>query len=172
MPDRLFALNSQADTAPVAAIIGFGDRGQKWARNASKAGHHVRVFDPNVEELPKTKPYEHCELLSKAVDDARVIIVTLPDRIALQRTVLQLLQSSVDQDQLVFVMTKDSSVETIQGCVKWPESIIRLDGTALSRVKLHASATNHSDAVQAAVAIMRSLGAKPVVVINDAPSPN
>ena len=130
----------------VAAIIGGGVIGGGWAARFLLAGWDVRVFDPDPEAerkigevlsnarrslpglsdmpmRPEGQLSFH-DTMSGAVEGARWIQESVPERLELKRKVYQTLQEHCDADAVIASSTSGFKPSELQGCASRPEQIV------------------------------------------------
>ena len=141
-----------------ATVIGYGKRGRHWVRRAVGAGWSVRVFDPEGALENRHPQVTQHDLISTAVAGAHWIVLCLPDRLALHRKVIQHIQTVGDADTTLAVMSEISNAEDLQGCAKWPGSVLHVDIAAPGLVRLNVTAANAPGMIDEAGDVLAALG--------------
>ena len=157
----------------VAAVIGGGAMGRRWAARFLMAGWKVRLFDPDratagmLGETLGGSGERAARLrlacaMSEAVAGADWIQESVPERLGLKRKVCQVLQSHCDPDAVIASSSIGFRPAQIQGCAMRPGQIIiarSRDPAALrSKVDLATSGANPPALVARARAALSGLG--------------
>lgn len=148
----------------IATIIGYGDRGQSWARHAVKAGWDVRVFDPQGKLDALHSQVAQHDLISTAVRDSDLILLCLPDRLDLKRKIIQLIQTQCTPDTILSVMSALSKADDIQDGAKWPGSVMHISIADDDVVTVNTTARNSEQAVSRLKDEMQHLGFETKVI--------
>lgn len=98
---------------PRIALLGCGSRGLRIVELARISGWDLCVFDPD--------PAVHCDAprvqtISKAVSAADLIILAVPDRLALVRKVVQVVQAHCPRTAEIVVLSDAHEQDALRSC--------------------------------------------------------
>ncbi len=132
--------------AEAAAIIGGGVIGGGWAARFALMGWQVRVFDPDPEAarkigevivnarrslpglsdaaLPEEGPITYCDTIAEAVEGARWIQESVPERLDLKHKVYRTLQEHCDPSAVLASSTSGFTPSQLQSGATRPAQII------------------------------------------------
>ncbi|KJZ19676.1 carnitine 3-dehydrogenase [Loktanella sp. S4079] len=173
-----------------AAIIGGGVIGGGWAARFLLMGWDVRVFDPDPEAarkigevidnarrslpglsdvaLPAEGQLSFHDTMSEAVQGARWIQESVPERIELKRKVYQTLQAHCAPDAVIGSSTSGFTPSQLHDCALRPDQIIVAHPFnpvyLLPLVEVVPGAATSSEIVQSAQDILTGVGMYPLVI--------
>lgn len=122
------------------------------------------MFDPQGVLAARHPQVTQHALISSAVVDCNLILLCLPDRLALQRKIIQHIQTLCLPDTILSVMSKNSNAEDLQGCAKWPGSIVHINLSDKGIVTLNTTALNTPETEARISDLIASLGLETVLV--------
>lgn len=164
-----------------AAVIGGGERGIHWAVQFLLAGWTVHLFDPDpcvlrdaglaVSAKAKGSARVPCGVLhchdriSTTVIGAAWVHECLPERLALKRKVIQVVQQYCPPDAVIASATTTFDAVQMQGCATRPAQIIVVQSQAMQRVNVHVTAKTRPVILDAVATVLLQLDAQPAMTI-------
>lgn len=154
-----------------AAILGLGRRGETWARLLHHAGWEVTWFDP--EPASRDLSVVRAGTISDCVAGADWVLVAVPERIELIRSVVQRVQASAPDGAVIAVASDRHKIDALQGCALRPEYVIRVgrrpEGGFLADLSPRNTGTTRSEATEVLAALAALDGLEPAHAQPDAP---
>lgn len=112
-----------------AAVIGLGERGQAWVARLVAEDWQICSFDPQVSVA--IKGVVQRATISLSVEQAGLVIVAVPDRLALIRKVIQTVQGAAAPGCSVLVHSA-LPLADIRGCAARPQQVFCACGDQIS----------------------------------------
>lgn len=150
------------------AILGLGATGGRWSRVFHKAGWSVAVFDPDPGAEGGTRlkgDWKRHETISATVHGADWVMVCLPERLDLIRTVIQRAQSEAPRDAVVVTSSTTFDIEEVQGCALRPGDVVRIEPSQDGGISLQMTSKNSEEVRAKVKAVLPELAA--VVSLED-----
>jgi 3-hydroxyacyl-CoA dehydrogenase len=111
------------------AILGLGASGGRWARIFHKAGWKVAVFDPDSKaegSRPLKGDWKRHDTISSTVHGVDWVMICLPERLELMRTVIQRAQSGAPENAIIASASRAFDIDDVQTCAMRPACVIQI----------------------------------------------
>ncbi len=102
------------------AVLGGGARGTCLMARADAPPWRVTLFDPDPTIDPKV---DRAKTISQAVADAELIVLAVPDRLALLRKVTQVVQAACRPDAEIVILSDAHEQDALRSCALRPLQI-------------------------------------------------
>lgn len=129
------------------AILGLGATGLRWAEECLRAGWEVAVFDPDpTAGARKGKAgWRRDETISATVKGADWVLVAVPERLELIRSVIQRAQAEAPEAAVIVSTACELGIDDLQGCAWRPAQVVQASRDPTGGVVLTLSHRNPQD---------------------------